>query len=250
MLLTHQQLLERTALQVLRGEMELAPSVLAKAWQKMSTSIVDTVCTALAHELRKINQQIERYHLPVDLWIAIWEWLPVRDRIAVTHVSHGWRRQAVSASQLWASLDLTFRPHAYVFEVTGCDETTSAKSIIAGDRCYSCLQHLPEIEPLSITLLPQQQIAWSGSFPLTLRMTFLLSPFSHPCWRNLQRFFSILHAHGNRMLELSLRLYMDDGNVAQQLIAELGYMPNLHVFSLVHSNPCGKERENYRRSKL
>ncbi|KZV78163.1 hypothetical protein EXIGLDRAFT_784221 [Exidia glandulosa HHB12029] len=62
--------------------------------------------TALSEIFKQFNSTTSQARLPVEIWLHIWEQLPLVDRVTVSHVCYHWRATTLCYPILWCSLDV------------------------------------------------------------------------------------------------------------------------------------------------
>ncbi|KZV99738.1 hypothetical protein EXIGLDRAFT_724292 [Exidia glandulosa HHB12029] len=108
--------------------------------------------------------------LPPELWCAIWDdALPLKDRVAVSHVCRYWRDVAVHCASLWEHLEFSSTVHGEDCTCEHCG--TWQQSVLAGDGAPCTRVFVRNAGPrpgrtnmpLILSLVPR-----SGSIPLYL----------------------------------------------------------------------------------
>ncbi|KAH7101751.1 hypothetical protein BKA62DRAFT_164776 [Auriculariales sp. MPI-PUGE-AT-0066] len=105
----------------------------------------------------KVNAPHAR--VPAELWAAVWSYLPITDRLAVTMVSRDWRNMALTTPSLWNEIQYHASTHTVTCECVFClNDTRNA-------LCGACGRRRPEnYHNLSLV---KRIISCSGDLPVS-----------------------------------------------------------------------------------
>ncbi|KZV96704.1 hypothetical protein EXIGLDRAFT_833416 [Exidia glandulosa HHB12029] len=87
---------------------------------RLDLAVRACVENALLEERRGQNsERMRQLGLPNEIWLKVWEFLPMDSVLVVSHVCHLWRSLALGSPPLWTTLDFFSDEHA---EDCGCSE--------------------------------------------------------------------------------------------------------------------------------
>lgn len=165
-------------------------------------------CLSKVAELARYGNQHRRRlcHVPPEMWLAIWTWLPIHDVITISHVCRKWRELAVRDPSLWASFEVAFDLHH-----SSCGRGRCR------DRMFADLR--ARIQRASAVL------SRSGSLPLTIYITVSGDPIDYA----VAALADALIPHAPRIERLGV--YSSSSTIAAVLSA-LPPLPELHTLHM------------------
>ncbi|EJD44978.1 hypothetical protein AURDEDRAFT_124862 [Auricularia subglabra TFB-10046 SS5] len=103
-------------------------AAISKAGGLASLDATDGVVANIARALVDRNSRAAR-HVPRELWLYVWQYLPFVDMVAAARVCRSWRTLARAAPELWTIVEIHSSLHHQDCDCEECEESLSC----AGD---------------------------------------------------------------------------------------------------------------------
>ncbi|KZV80221.1 hypothetical protein EXIGLDRAFT_845753 [Exidia glandulosa HHB12029] len=119
---------------------------------RISSAIKDRVSSALSPALRAHNSALVCARVPAEVWCEIWERLDLRNRLAVTRVSHAWRVMATSTPRIWSRLNFYSSLHGTDCDCEDCGEESNPDYQSSNFSNFECALKWSRPYPLSVRI--------------------------------------------------------------------------------------------------